>query len=135
METVRARRDHPSADRVYQSVREKAPNISRGTVYRNLHLLVSSGKIRQIQISGVEHFDWRTVPHNHLFCTSCGRVYDSPVPYHAELDRAAAEQSGFEIIQHCTVFEGLCPDCRRNRKEQLSPCVPPNSPDSGTGHG
>lgn len=135
LEAVRTRRDHPSADQVYLSVREKAPNISRGTVYRNLHLLVGSGKIRRVQISGVEHFDWRAEPHSHLLCTVCGKVCDSPVPYHAELDRKAEEESGFEMIQHCTVFEGICPDCRQNRKQAgFPPILSPNLHGDGKDH-
>ena len=37
------RRDHPTADAVYMSIREEFPNISLGTVYRNLNLLVELG--------------------------------------------------------------------------------------------
>ena len=42
------RTDHPTADMVYQSIREELPNISLGTVYRNLSLLTSLGKIMKI---------------------------------------------------------------------------------------
>lgn len=42
------RHDHPTADALYASIREEFPNISLGTVYRNLNLLVETGEIRKL---------------------------------------------------------------------------------------
>ncbi|MDR1628748.1 MAG: transcriptional repressor [Oscillospiraceae bacterium] len=116
LDTVITRKDHPSAEQVYEEVRRENPSISRGTVYRNLHLLVDENEVRQVKIPGVDRYDWRREPHYHVLCTVCGRVTDVPVAYRAELDRSLAEQTGYEIVGHRTVFEGVCPDCR-NKKE------------------
>ncbi|NLF29086.1 MAG: transcriptional repressor [Clostridiales bacterium] len=115
LEAVRASREHPSADRLYLLVREQNPKISRGTVYRNLNLLVENGEVRHVEMPGVDRFDWRTEPHYHLLCRRCGRVCDAPVQYREELDRMLSEDTGFRIDRHITVFEGLCPDCLRLR--------------------
>ena len=71
-ELLQAREDHPTADMVYESVRQIYPNISLGTVYRNLSLLVSIGEIAKISTpEGADRFDTRTEPHNHFICTKC----------------------------------------------------------------
>ena len=71
------RRDHPTADVVYSSVRNEFPNISLGTVYRNLTLLADLGEISRLRLGdGADHFDADTSPHYHFVCTDCGRVID-----------------------------------------------------------
>ena len=71
------RHDHPTADTLYMSIREEFPNISLGTVYRNLNLLVDLGEIRKLSCgSGPDRFDGDTSPHYHFVCRHCGRVFD-----------------------------------------------------------
>ena len=51
-----SRYDHPTADMVYQSIREELPNISLGTVYRNLRFLVDQGDALSLKLGdGREH--------------------------------------------------------------------------------
>lgn len=71
------RRDHPTADAVYMSIREEFPNISLGTVYRNLNLLVDLGEIQKLTCgNGPDRFDADTSPHYHFVCRHCGAVSD-----------------------------------------------------------
>lgn len=71
------RKDHPTADVVYMNVRQEYPNISLGTVYRNLTLLSEIGEIRRLRVGdGVDHFDADTSPHHHFICSHCGRIID-----------------------------------------------------------
>ena len=80
MDFLKDRKDHPTADVVYTNVRKTLPNISLGTVYRNLMLLTELGEIRKVQVGdGVDHFDPITDEHDHFVCTECGGVYDLPV--------------------------------------------------------
>ena len=66
--------------RLYTSIREQFPNISLGTVYRNLNLLVELGEIRKLSCGdGTDHFDYDTSPHYHYVCRQCGRVMDIPM--------------------------------------------------------
>lgn len=113
LDAVRARQDHPSADQIYFDLRAADGRISRGTVYRNLKLLVDNGEILHVKVPGVDRFDRRVDYHYHLLCTGCGALTDVAMPYHAELDRDLAGQTGYRIDRHRTVFEGLCPACRR----------------------
>ena len=73
--------DHPTADALYTTLREQFPNISLGTVYRNLNLLVDLGEIKKIPSGdGIDHFDYDTSPHYHFVCRQCGCIRDLPMP-------------------------------------------------------
>ncbi len=115
LEAVRSRHDHPSAWEIYTQIRAEDPKISLGTVYRNLNLLSDEGEVWHLRMYGQDRFDRKVEPHHHLYCAGCGRVTDVDMPYLAEIDRALAEETGYEIAGHRIVFEGLCPDCRRKK--------------------
>lgn len=117
LDTVHKRKDHPSADDVYLDIRSQNPNISRGTVYRNLNLLSDTGEVSHVKIPGADRFDYRLDPHYHLFCTCCGAVTDVEIPYRTEFDHLLAEQTGYEIKHHITFFEGICPECRTKKEK------------------
>lgn len=108
------RKDHPTADMVYQNVRQQDPNISLGTVYRNLTLLADSGEINRLNMGdGVDHFDADTSPHYHLLCTKCGRVVDLEMDSIESItDTASAGFDGY-VAGHVTYFYGTCCSCTR----------------------
>lgn len=113
LESVRARMDHPSADEIYLDVHRRDARVSRGTVYRNLNILAESGEITHVETPSADRYDLRAEPHYHLYCVSCGAVTDAPLPYRREDDRRVAEETGFHIRGHQTIFEGLCPACQQ----------------------
>ena len=115
LETVRTRGDHPTADQIYLDVRAVDDRISRGTVYRNLSYLSEGGEVNHIRVPGADRYDRRTDSHYHLICTECGAVCDAPLDYDAEADALLAEKTGFEVDRHWTVFEGVCPACRKKK--------------------
>lgn len=117
LDAVKSRRDHPSADDIYLDVRRKDNRISRGTVYRNLNHLAESGEITHVRVPSADRYDLRLDRHYHLFCVGCGLVIDAPVPYQESHDETVAAETGFQIQRHRTVFEGLCPQCRRKARE------------------
>ena len=107
--------DHPSADVVYQHVREDFPNISLGTVYRNLKLLTEIGEARKISSpDGIDRFDGFVQPHNHFFCTCCRRILDLDLSMEeiSRLNQAAAETFDGQIESSNTIFYGKCSDCK-----------------------
>ena len=118
LEAVRSRTDHPSADDIYLSVREKDDRISRGTVYRNLSVLAEGGEISHVRVPSADRYDLRPDKHYHMFCTGCGAVCDVPIDYREDYDRLAEEKTGFRIDRHRTVFEGLCSQCREKAEEE-----------------
>lgn len=76
LQNLQRRKDHPSADMVYESLRNHWPNLSLGTVYRNLNILSADGTIGRFTVQGKEHFDGNMTPHIHFVCTECGDIMD-----------------------------------------------------------
>ena len=112
-EFLMTRKDHPTADTVYMNVRQQNPNISLGTVYRNLTLLADIGEIARLRLGdGVDHFDADTSPHDHFVCTHCGSVIDLEMdPLTGISEQAAAHFNG-TIEGHVTYFYGTCSHCQ-----------------------
>jgi len=103
---------HPTADMVYDMVRKRLPNISLGTVYRNLELLAEQGIIRKLNID--EHkmrFDGNTSNHFHIQCIECGKVDDVSICENIDW-LELTQDTGYEITGHRIELFGICPDCR-----------------------
>ena len=112
LSVVRECSDHPTADIVYARLRPEMPNLSLGTVYRNLSLLASIGEIQRIAGGeGPDRFDAITRPHYHVACRRCGRVDDLPLAWEGRLDQQAARHYEGHIEGHTTCFYGLCAAC------------------------
>ena len=80
-EFVKASKEHPTADDVYAAIRKEYPNISLGTVYRNLSLLVELDEIVKVPTGdGPDRFDGNAKPHSHFICTRCHNIFDIEVP-------------------------------------------------------
>lgn len=104
---------HPTADTLYTELREEIPNISLGTVYRNLAQLSRNNEILAIETrAGKIHFDGNPEMHYHFVCDKCGRMYDVDIPYHKEIDNEASEKTGGDIESHDLIFYGICADCK-----------------------
>lgn len=104
---------HPSADWVYAHVKEEYPDISLGTVYRNLALFKHQGLIQSLgTVNGVERFDGNTLPHVHFVCQCCDCVLDLP---HMEVPESlcsqAAEETGGTVANCQLTFTGICQSC------------------------
>ena len=113
LDAVRQSYNHPTADEIYNAVREQDDKISRGTVYRNLNLLADAGEILSIKTPGGSRFDRAIEPHAHLICTSCSRVIDVPLPFDTQLDARASEQIGWSVSSHYTSSRASAPTVGR----------------------
>ncbi len=113
-------KEHPTADMVYNKIREEYPNISLGTVYRNLSLLVELGEVVKVpSMDGCDHFDGDTSAHYHFICTECGRISDIDTNLEEELSRINREVNrGFDgyINGSAIHFYGHCQDCMAKSK-------------------
>jgi Fur family transcriptional regulator, peroxide stress response regulator len=106
------RKDHPTADIVYMNVKMDYPNISLGTVYRNLTLLADTGEIARIQVGDkTDHFDPNTVFHNHFVCTNCGKVLDLDMKNSEISPNLEIADFDGRIDGQVTYFYGLCNVC------------------------
>lgn len=114
-QAVLASRAHPTAEMVYAALKPDHPNLSLGTVYRNLHLLAHEGKLTRMPFP-VERFDGMVTPHNHFCCQVCGQVSDVPGDYDRTLDQALAAL-GHQVERHEIVYYGVCPHCQNSETE------------------
>lgn len=106
------RYDHPTAEAVYMDIKTDFPNISLGTVYRNLSLLSDLGEIQKITTgNGPDRFDGNPKPHCHFQCRSCYSVLDIPFENQEELNARASKHFPGVIEGNSIQFYGLCPDC------------------------
>lgn len=106
------RKDHPTADALYTSIREQFPNISLGTVYRNLNLLVDLGEIQKFSCGdGTDHFDYDTSPHYHFVCRGCGKIVDLAMETSGDLEREAEKLVDGTVEEHTVFFYGTCSSC------------------------
>ena len=104
---------HPSAEMVYADLKQQIPDLSMGTVYRNLNLFRQQGLASVIAtVHGVERFDANTDPHVHFICGGCDAVIDlMQMEIPPELCSQAAAQAGGEVENCSLSFTGLCCDC------------------------
>ena len=112
---------HPSAEWMYQQLRPLHPDLSLGTVYRNLAFFREHGLVRSVGVvQGQERFDAITTPHSHFVCNCCGTVLDLPdIGPEERWERTVSTQYGF-AVQRCELtFYGECPSCQnQNLKEE-----------------
>ncbi|MGN0373101.1 MAG: transcriptional repressor [Enterocloster sp.] len=110
--SLMSRHDHPTADALYASIREQFPNISLGTVYRNLNLLVETGEIRKLTCGdGADHFDGNTQPHCHFICRNCSRIFDMDIDVLNDLNSTVQSQAPGMIESNYILFYGQCTEC------------------------
>jgi len=112
LEILRATTTHPTADWVYKQARKKIPNISLGTIYRNLGNLKVSGKIMELNYgSTFSRYDGNPSNHYHFVCRNCGRVFDIDLVVLTALENEVAKQTGMQVTGHRLEFYGFCGEC------------------------
>lgn len=105
-------KEHPTADSVYFHVRNEFPNISLGTVYRNLNLLTDLGSAIKITMpDGSDRFDGCTLPHNHFLCRTCGCVCDLQISSTISCNDLVDDNFDGVIESSSTMFFGKCKSC------------------------
>ncbi len=110
---VREARDHPTAEQVHARVRRTLPQVSLGTVYRNLQKLATVGRIRVVELGpGRTRFDGMVEAHEHFVCERCGEITDLASDGEPRPRPPALHRHGFTVTRHALTFYGLCPGCR-----------------------
>ena len=110
---LRQTKDHPSAEMVFNYLKPEYPDLSLGTVYRNLSMFKAQGEIISLgAVNGVERFDGNTMPHVHFVCTGCDAVADLPqIAVPEALNQEVTRQTGGQIDMCQLTFVGRCSRC------------------------
>lgn len=115
---LRATDTHPGAEEIYRRLKPAYPDLSLGTVYRNLRELCEEGLIAPVAtVDDKQRYDGNVSAHSHLICARCGKVVDLFTPPPASLAEDAARESGFAIREVKLQFVGLCGDCRKGESD------------------
>ena len=108
---------HPTADEIYQIVKQRMPRISLGTVYRNLDLLAQTGQIRRLDTAqGQKRYDGDLSQHYHVHCVDCGKIGDVVLERAPGEEPAVASSSDYEILDRRVEYLGVCPQCKSERE-------------------
>lgn len=108
---LQGRYDHPTAMELYLSVRETIPNLSLGTLYRNLSQLEECGMVIRIPDGSTDRFDWNVNPHAHFKCSSCNKVYDL-MSFKNDTINFSDEIVG-KVNHYSLMAFGLCKNCNK----------------------
>jgi Fur family peroxide stress response transcriptional regulator len=108
--------EHPSAEQIYEIVRKQYPEISLGTVYRNLTQFLEWGQVRSVGVvNGRERFDADMVPHPHFICRACGAVIDlHQIPKEIVCAEQVMRCYPVSVEYQELVFHGVCHACQKN---------------------
>ena len=108
---------HVTANEVYEFIKESYPTIGKGTVYRNLDILVEEGALRKVEVSeGPNRFDFTLKNHYHVRCVKCGEVSDVDMDEIPDLMKKIHDTHGIEFLDYDISFKGIFPKCRKEAK-------------------
>ncbi len=103
---------HPTASWVYDELKKEFNNLSMGTVYRNINILIDQNLVQKIEAgSSFDRFDANIDVHYHFICRECGCIEDLPLDKLPELDDMVRKETGYQVENHRLDFYGICPSC------------------------
>lgn len=106
-------KSHPDAETIYNGLKQEMPDLSLGTVYRNLARFLSEGRIIRVDnADNVCHYDANTKTHYHFSCTCCGNVYDVDMPVNKAIERESSVEEVGRANNHQLMFYGVCKKCK-----------------------
>lgn len=115
LSNLEGRRDHPTAEQIYQEVRHQMPSISFNTVYKTLEVFCQKGLVIKVNpLHEVARYDIETDHHAHLICRNCHFIVDLPDEVAPAPALPKEARAGFQLERHSLIFWGLCPRCQKN---------------------
>ncbi len=110
---------HPTASWIYDELKKDFNNLSMGTVYRNVNILIDQNLVTKIESgSSFDRFDGNVESHYHFICQECDSIHDMPMPVMEELNKKAASSTNHAIKNHRISFYGLCENCKNSEAVQ-----------------
>ncbi len=111
---------HPTASWIYDELKREFSNLSMGTVYRNINILLDQNLVQKIEAgSSFDRFDANTDQHYHFMCRVCGSVDDLPLEVLSGLDKKVTSSTNYLVEAHRLDFYGVCPSCSQPEQGRL----------------
>ncbi len=113
-EVMKKMHGHPSPEDVYRLMRKRIPSISIATVYKNIHLFISSGILREVSLHhGSLRLELNAHPHHHLICTVCRSITDVDPASLGLPARQNKLPGGFIAERYAVDVLGTCKACQK----------------------
>jgi Fur family peroxide stress response transcriptional regulator len=115
-ELLTAAHDHPTAADLIERLKAEGHQFAYATVYNTLRYLTEEGLVRELKLDGdASRYDARTEDHQHIVCTSCGKVDEVFIEAPPEWLQSIAKQTGYDIQEEQYLFKGVCEACRNTK--------------------
>ena len=123
LEVLRSTKSHPTAEWIYQQLKPDYPDLSLGTVYRNLSRFKEDGTVVSVGVvEGQERYDADVTMHSHFVCTQCGAVLDVEDEFvDPESDGEVSRILDVCVLSHQVLFHGICGDCLKKLQSKKTP--------------
>lgn len=113
-EVMQAMQGHPTPEQVYAEVRDRLPAISLATVYKNIHLFVESGVLREVSLHhGTVRVELAGDDHHHIVCSRCKTIADIEESELGAISRQDRLPGGFLVERYAIDVIGLCAKCQQ----------------------
>ncbi|MFC4077732.1 peroxide-responsive transcriptional repressor PerR [Salinithrix halophila] len=113
LEFLQTSMSHPTADEIYKALEGKFPNMSVATVYNNLRVFKEAGLVRELTYGDASsRFDANMHDHYHIICRTCGKIVDFDYPTLRDVEKEAAQKTGFMVENHRMEVYGICKNCQ-----------------------
>jgi Fur family peroxide stress response transcriptional regulator len=122
LRVLAASEGHPSVERIYETVRQEFPTTSIATIYKTVNLLKQINELLEISFpDGSNRYDgYKPFPHPHVICVRCKKIIDPDLGSLNDITAEAADQTGFDILNHRLDFFGICSDCKKEQTTTVS---------------
>ncbi len=88
-EAVFKLKNHPTAENIFDHIKQNHPNVSVGTVYKVLDSLVENQLLKKVKSEkDIMRYDAIIQKHHHLYCSETDKIADFEDP---ELDKIIAQ--------------------------------------------
>jgi Fur family peroxide stress response transcriptional regulator len=116
LENLSSRNDHPTAEQIYEAVKDQIRGVSRTTVYRVLEIFVRLGVVAKVSNPHAKaRFEADTERHHHLICIDCDSVADCHDSRLDGIEVPTEVGAGFEVRDFSLAITGLCSSCQREK--------------------
>lgn len=118
LEYLENNREHPSAEDIYNALKDRFPSMSFATVYNTLEVLMAKGLIKELSLDSTKkRFDPMVHPHHHFICRKCGKILDVEKDFEIMVPE---DLKNCDIMEFQVVFSGFCPECKESSRKNLS---------------